>query len=77
VPPPLTPVPMTVHEAIERKNELGRAFGVAVYRKDWWWNVNDRSVRHSDGTVVSIDCNSDVWVSKPRETAAEANAPLP
>jgi DNA repair protein RadD len=66
------PVPITVREAIERNNELGRPLEIAVYRNDRWWNVGDRRVRRHDGSVVEIDRNFNTWVRGSREAAFEA-----
>jgi DNA repair protein RadD len=67
-----TPVPVTIREAIERKNELGRPLEIAVYRNDRWWKVSDRRVRRHDGSIVEIDRNFNTWVSRSREAAFEA-----
>jgi DNA repair protein RadD len=66
------PVPATVAEALDRTNELGRPFEIALYRNGQYWNVADRRLRRDDGAVVEVDRNSSVWVLRSRETAFEA-----
>jgi hypothetical protein len=66
------PVPITVREAIERKNELGRPLDIAIYRNNHWWNVSDRRVRRHDRSIVEIDRNFNTWVPRSREAAFEA-----
>jgi DNA repair protein RadD len=65
----MAPVPATVMEAIQRSGELGRVVEIAVYRNDRWWNVSDRRVLRSDGTLVEIDRYFTSWVAKSRESA--------
>jgi hypothetical protein len=65
------PAPATVAEALDRTDELGRPFEIILCRNGQYLNVADRRMRREDGAVVEVDCNSNTWVSRSRETAFE------
>ncbi len=65
------PAPATVAEALDRTDEIGRPFEIAIYRNGQWWNVSDRRVVRADGNMVEIDRNSKTWVKGSREAAFE------
>jgi DNA repair protein RadD len=66
-----SPVPATVAEALDRTDEIGRPFEIAIYRNGQWWNVSDRRVERSDGAMVEVDRNLNTWVKGSREAAFE------
>jgi DNA repair protein RadD len=51
----LSPVPMSVVEAILRRSELGRVTEIQVSREGQFWRINRRRVLRSDGALFEID----------------------
>jgi len=55
------PVPITVDEALARRDELGRPYEITVTRNGKWWNVNERRLVRADGSRVEIDRFYQTW----------------
>jgi DNA repair protein RadD len=51
----LSPVPMSVAEAIVRRSEVGRVTELQVSREGQFWRISRRRVQRLDGTLVEID----------------------
>jgi DNA repair protein RadD len=71
------PVPATVNEALQRQPQIDSVVAVAVVRNGRFWNVTDRRVRRSDGSVVEVDRHYRCWVIETRADAARALAATP
>ena len=71
------PIPVTVDEALQRQHELDPVVAIAVVRSGRFWNVTDRRVRRSDGSVVEVDRHYRCWVIETRADAARALAATP
>jgi DNA repair protein RadD len=70
-------VPATVNEALQRQHELDPVVAIAVARNGRFWNVTDRRVWRSDGSVVEVDRHYRCWVIETRADAARALAATP
>jgi hypothetical protein len=68
------PVPISVDEALIRKDELSRPYEISVTRHGKFWNVDERRVMRADGSRVEIDRFYQTWVIHSR---AEAFKPAP
>jgi DNA repair protein RadD len=51
----LSPVPLSVAEAIARQSELRRVLEIQVSREGQFWRIDRRRVLRSDGVLVEID----------------------
>jgi DNA repair protein RadD len=68
------PVPAAVNEALQRQHELDPVVAIAVVRNGRFWNVTDRRVRRSDGSVVEVDRHYRCWLIETRANAARTLA---
>ena len=71
----LAPVPATVLEAIERRDETDEPVEIAVIRNGKFWNVSERRVRRPDETLVEVDRQFRCWTLNSRAEAAAAPPP--
>ena len=71
------PVPATVNEALQHQLQIDSVVAIAVVRNGRFWNVTDRRVRRSDGSVVEVDRHYRCWVIETRADAARALAATP
>ena len=69
------PVPITVDEALIRKDELGCPYEIAIARNGRFWNVTERRLRRADGSHVEIDRFYQTWTIHSR-TQAFQPAPI-
>jgi DNA repair protein RadD len=68
------PVPISVDEALLRKDELDRPYEISVARNGKFWNVDERRLIRADGSRVEIDRFYQTWKIHSR---AEAFQPPP
>jgi DNA repair protein RadD len=59
----LSPVPVSVIEAIMRRSELGRVTEIQVEREGQYWRISRRRVLRNEGTLVEIDSKYHVTTS--------------
>jgi DNA repair protein RadD len=64
------PVPISVDEALLRKDELNRPYEISVTRNSKFWNVDERRVVRADGSRVEIDRFYQTWVIHSRAQAS-------
>jgi hypothetical protein len=64
------PVPLTVDEALERKDELARPYEISVARNGRFWNVIERRLHRLDGAHVEVDRSYQTWTVRSRADAA-------
>jgi DNA repair protein RadD len=55
------PVPISVDEALLRKDELDRPYEISVTRNGKFWNVDERRLIRADGSRVEIDRFYQTW----------------
>jgi hypothetical protein len=66
------PVPISVDEALLRKDELSRPYEISVRRNGKFWNVSERRLLRADGSRVEIDRFYQTWVIHSRAQAFQA-----
>jgi DNA repair protein RadD len=67
-------VPISVDEALARKDELDRPYEISITRNGKFWNVTERRLRRADGSCVDIDRFYQTWIIHSR---AQAFQPAP
>jgi DNA repair protein RadD len=72
------PVPVTVDEALIRKDELGCPYEISIARNGRFWNVTERRLRRDDGSHVEIDRFYQTWTinSRAEVMAAARRQPI-
>jgi DNA repair protein RadD len=56
-----SPVPATVQEAIDRCEEIDRPYELTVFRNGDFWNIDNRRVMRTDGTMIEMDRHYNLW----------------
>jgi DNA repair protein RadD len=71
----LQPVPGTVLEALDRRDEIDEPVEIAIIHNGKFWNVSERRVRRPDDSIVEIDSRYHCWTLNSRATAVAAPPP--